>query len=44
MIDITNGQVMEFFNEELERLKVKIAREMGFELVDHHLELFGVPL
>jgi Fur family ferric uptake transcriptional regulator len=44
LIDVTTGQVMEFYNEELEALKVKIANEMGFKLVDHHLELFGVPL
>ena len=44
LIDVTTGQVTEFYNEELERLKVRIARDLGFTLVDHHLELFGVPL
>ena len=44
MIDVTTGNVIEFYNEELEALKDYIARELGFELVDHHLELFGVPL
>ena len=44
LIDVTTGQVLEFYNEELEALKIKIATEMGFKLVDHHLELFGVPL
>ena len=44
MIDVTSGEVIEFYNEELEQLKIRTARELGFELVDHHLELFGVPL
>ena len=44
MIDVTTGNVIEFYNEELEALKEYIARELGFDLVDHHLELFGVPL
>ena len=44
LIDVTTGRVMEFYNAELETLKIKIAHEMGFKLVDHHLELFGVPL
>ena len=44
MIDVTTGNVIEFYNEELEALKEYIARELGFELVDHHLELFGVPV
>ena len=44
MIDVTTGQVTEFYNEELELLKIRIARDMGFRLVDHHLEMFVVPL
>lgn len=44
MIDIESGEVIEFFNQELEDLKVKIAQELGFELIDHQLELFGVRL
>jgi Fur family ferric uptake transcriptional regulator len=44
LIDVTTGDVLEFYNEELEALKVKIAEDLGFKLVDHHLELFGVPL
>ena len=44
LIDVTTGRVMEFYNAELETLKIKIANEMGFKLVDHQLELFGVPL
>ncbi len=41
LIDLETGQVIEFQNKELELLKEKIAREMGFELVDHRLELYG---
>ena len=44
LIDIRTGKVIEFYNEELERLKVKIANDLGYELVDHHLELFGSPI
>ena len=44
MIDIKTGKVTEFYSEELEALKIKIAKELGYELVDHHLELFGVPI
>ena len=44
LIDVTSGEVFEFYNEELEQLKIRIAREHGYKLVDHHLELFGVPL
>ena len=41
LIDVDSGDVVEFQNEELEILKEKIANELGFELVDHRLELFG---
>lgn len=44
LIDLETGQVIEFQNSELELLKEKIAKEMGFELVDHRLELYGRKL
>ena len=44
LIDIDNGQVIEFRSEEIERLQERIARELGFRLIDHKLELYGVPL
>lgn len=44
LIDVDTGDVVEFENEELEILKIKIAEELGFELVDHRLELFGRKL
>ena len=44
LIDVKTGRVIEFFNEEIEALKERIANELGFELVDHRLELFGKPI
>lgn len=44
LIDLETGKVVEFQNEELEKLKVKIARDLGYELVDHRLELYGKKL
>lgn len=44
LIDLSTGKVIEFHNDEIERLQAIIARELGFELVDHRLELYGVPL
>ena len=44
LIDLQTGKVIEFRNEDLERLQELIAGELGFKLVDHRLELYGVPL
>ncbi len=44
LIDLETGEVVEFQNADLERLKVKIAQELGYELVDHRLELYGKKL
>ncbi len=41
LIDIETGAVVEFQDEELERLKAAIARRLGFDLVDHTLALYG---
>jgi len=41
LIDIETGDVIEFRNEEIERIQAKIAQELGFKLVDHRLELYG---
>ncbi len=43
LIDLRSGEVIEFVNEEIERLQHKIAEEHGFTLVAHRLELYGVP-
>lgn len=44
LIDIDSGQVFEFCDEKLEALQIGIAKDMGFELRGHRLELYGVPL
>ncbi len=44
LIDLENGNVIEFVSKDIEKLQKKIARELGFELVDHRLELYGIPL
>lgn len=44
LVDLETGKVIEFQNEELEKLKVKIARDLGYELIDHRLELYGKKL
>ena len=41
LIDLETGDVIEFQNERLEQLKEEIAKELGYELVDHTLELYG---
>jgi len=43
LIDIETGNVIEFQNEEIERLQKEIAKKLGYELVDHRLELYGTP-
>jgi Fur family ferric uptake transcriptional regulator len=44
LINLKTGEVIEFENEQLERLKRKICRELGFEMVGERLELYGVPI
>ena len=41
LIDIDSGEVYEFSNTEIESIQKKIAKELGFELIDHRLELYG---
>ncbi|OYX54586.1 MAG: transcriptional repressor, partial [Brevundimonas subvibrioides] len=41
LIDTRTGEVIEFFDAEIERLKTEIAERLGFELVGHKLELYG---
>jgi len=40
LIDVDTGEIIEFQNEELEALKEKIVNDMGYDLVDHRLELY----
>jgi Fur family ferric uptake transcriptional regulator len=44
LIDVQSGDIIEFRNEDIERLQDVVARELGYRLVDHRLELYGVPL
>ncbi|KQZ50621.1 Fur family transcriptional regulator [Rhizobium sp. Root149] len=44
MIDVKTGTVIEFHSAEIEALQERIAREHGFRLVGHRLELYGIPL
>jgi Fur family ferric uptake transcriptional regulator len=44
LINVRSGKVIEFKNEEIERLQQEIARAHGLKLVSHRLELFAVPL
>jgi Fur family ferric uptake transcriptional regulator len=41
LVDVETGEVIEFFHAELEALKEEIAQKMGYELIDHRLELYG---
>ncbi|MGZ8364550.1 MAG: Fur family transcriptional regulator [Caulobacteraceae bacterium] len=44
LIDMRSGKVLEFVDEEIEALQNRIAERLGYRLVDHRLELYGVPL
>ena len=44
LIDMKTGKVVEFVDEEIEALQQAIARKLGYRLVDHRLELYGVPI
>jgi len=42
LIDIKTGEIIEFVNEEIEKLQKKVADQYGYDLVDHKLELYGI--
>ena len=44
LIDVETGNVIEFVDDELESLQKRIAEKLGFRLVDHRMELYGVAL
>ena len=44
LIDVETGKVIEFADEELEALQRRIAEKLGFRLVDHRMDLYGVAL
>ena len=41
-IDIKTGEIIEFVDDEIEKLQKKVAERHGYELVDHKLELYGI--
>ena len=43
IIDVSSGKVIEFQNDEIEKLQKQIVEERGFSLVDHKLELYVTP-
>ncbi len=44
LIDLNSGDVIEFRNEDIEKLQEVVARELGYRLVDHRLELYAVKI
>lgn len=44
LINVETGEVLEFHNDEIEKLQEEIARKLGYKLVDHRMELYGVPI
>ena len=42
LIDIKTGEIIEFIDEDIEKLQKKVAEKYGYDLVDHKLELYGV--
>jgi Fur family ferric uptake transcriptional regulator len=44
LINVETGSVIEFHNEEIEKIQERIAKDLGFELIGHRLELYAVPL
>ena len=44
LIDVKTGTVVEFHSAEIELLQEEIAKKLGYKLVDHRLELYGVPI
>ncbi|MBY0408518.1 MAG: transcriptional repressor [Rickettsiales bacterium] len=44
LIDVKSGKIIEFSNEAIEQLQKEIAKQLGYKLIDHRLELYAVPL
>ena len=42
LIDVKTGEIIEFVDEEIEKLQKKVAEKYGYKLVDHKLELYGI--
>ena len=44
LIDVNTGEIIEFVNEDIEKLQQKVAEKLGYKLVDHRLELYGTKI
>ncbi len=44
LIDVNSGEVIEFSNQAIERLQKEVARQLGYEIIGHKLELYGVKV
>jgi len=44
MIDIESGEVIEFVDDEIEELQKSIAKKLGYKLIDHRMELYGIKV
>ena len=44
LIDVKTGEIIEFVDDEIEKLQKKVAEKYGYKLVDHKLELYGVKV
>jgi len=44
MIDIESGEVIEFVDDEIEKLQALISKKLGYKLIDHRMELYGVKI
>ena len=44
LIDVNNGEIIEFVNEDIEKLQKKVAEKLGYKLVDHRLELYATKI
>ena len=44
LIDLDTGKVIEFHSDEIEELQTRVAERLGYDLVGHRLELYGMPL
>ena len=41
LIDINTGEIIEFVDQDIEKLQKKVAEKLGYKLIDHRLELYG---
>ena len=44
LIDVSSGEIIEFVDKDIEELQIKVAKKLGYKLVDHKLELYGSKL